>query len=365
MDDAALESIPLEFRTASYEYDLPQSLIAQHPAERRDRARLMLVEHEQVVHRTFADLPELLRPGDLLVANDSRVIAARFHPRRRGGGKAEVLLLHPAAEPGCWEAMARPGARVRKGDRLALSADCGIEIADWAPGGNRIVRFYSIDADAAMARFGEVPLPPYIDRPPPDARERYQTVYAACDGSVAAPTAGLHFTPELLDRLRTRGVHWATVTLHVGAGTFRPVKGPDIRRHRMHPEMYHISEAAAAAIARARLEGGRVIAVGTTALRTLEAEASAHDGEVREGSSWTSIFIHPPYVFRAVDVLITNFHLPRSTLLMLVCAFAGRERIFAAYQEAIRAGYRFYSFGDAMLIQKTPARVSGAQPRPS
>jgi S-adenosylmethionine:tRNA ribosyltransferase-isomerase len=285
------------------------------------------------------------------VANDTRVLRARFRPRRREGGKAEILLLHPVAEPGCWEVMARPGKRVRKGDRLPLDPACGIEIVEWAPGGNRIVRFYGIDPEDAMNTFGEVPLPPYIDTPPDDADERYQTVYAARDGSVAAPTAGLHFTPELIAAVRAQGVAWNTITLDVGAGTFRPVKTADIREHHMHAERFEIGAETVAAIGRCRAQGGRVIAVGTTALRALEASA-AKAGHVSAGADQTSIFIYPPYSFRVVDALITNFHLPRSTLLMLVAAFAGRERILSAYEEAVIRGYRFYSFGDAMLLHR-------------
>jgi S-adenosylmethionine:tRNA ribosyltransferase-isomerase len=346
------DDIPVEDRTSSFDYALPRELIAQRPAQRRDESRLLVLPAAgAALHLTFKDLPQLLRSKDLLVANDARVLRARFRPRRREGGKAEVLLLHPTAESGCWEAMARPGKRVRKGDRLALDGARGIEILDWAPGGNRIIRCYGIDADEAMTLFGEMPLPPYIDTPPPDADERYQTVYAARDGSVASPTAGLHFTPELLSALRECGVGWTTVTLNVGAGTFRPVKTEDVRRHHMHAESYEISESAATAIGAARDAGGRVIAVGTTALRALEA-CAARSGRVAPDSAWTSIFIHPPYRFRVVDALITNFHLPRSTLLMLVAAFAGRERILGAYEEAVRREYRFYSFGDAMFLER-------------
>lgn len=343
---------PPEFRTDAFDYELPPELIAQRPTDRRDESRLLVLPAGgEPQHRSFFDLPSLLRPGDLLVANDARVLRARFHPQRRKGGRAEVLLLHPVADAGCWEAMARPGKRVRKGDRLTLNAASGIEIVDWAEGGNRIVRFYGIDADAAMEKFGEIPLPPYIDRPPDDADDRYQTVYAAKPGSVASPTAGLHFTPALLAAIAEAGVHWTTITLHVGAGTFRPVKEHDLRRHHMHAELYEISPAAAQEIRFARERGSRVIAVGTTALRAMEASA-LRSGEVTAGSEWTSIFIHPPYRFRVVDALITNFHLPRSTLLMLVSAFAGRERIVSAYEEAVGRRYRFYSFGDAMFLER-------------
>lgn len=350
------QGIPAEFQASAFDYALPAELIAQSPAQQRDESRLLvLARSDSAAHRSFKDLVDLLRPGDLLVANDARVLRARFRPRRREGGRAEVLLLHPAAQSGCWEAMARPGKRVRKGDRLSLDAECGLEIVDWAPGGNRIARFYGIDVHDAMAKFGEIPLPPYIDHPPADADDRYQTVYAQRDGSVASPTAGLHFTPGLLAALRNRGVGWTTITLHVGAGTFRPVKTDDIRMHYMHAEEYEIPQSTVDAIGAARANGGRVIAVGTTAVRALEASA-AETGEVTAGSAWTSIFIHPPYQFRVVDALITNFHLPRSSLLMLVAAFAGRERILTAYEEAARLKYRFYSFGDAMLLERDDLR---------
>ena len=352
IDHAGPDAIPPECRIDAYDYALPSELIAQHPTDRREDARLMVVpRHGTPVDLTFKELGSLLQPHDLLVANDTRVLRARLHPRRKRGGAAEVLLLHPVAGEGAWEAMARPGKRVRKGDRLAFDAACGVEILDWAPGGNRVVRFYGIDADTAMERFGETPLPPYIEHPPPDADARYQTVYARHRGSVAAPTAGLHFTSDLLADLARRGVGWTTLTLHVGAGTFRPVKTHDIRLHHMHAERYEIGEETVVAIRAARNAGGRVIAVGTTTLRALEASAAC-DGDVTAGSHWTSIFIHPPYRFRVVDALITNFHLPRSTLLMLVAAFAGRERILAAYDHAVRHAYRFYSFGDAMLLTR-------------
>ncbi len=251
--------------------------------------------------------------------------------------------------------MARPGKRIRPGDRLALGEGVGIEVVDRAPGGNRIVRFYGLDAQAAMARYGQVPLPPYIRTPPPGAAERYQTVYARQPGSVAAPTAGLHFTPELLKRLGEQGIEWATITLHVGAGTFRPVKTDDIRRHVMHAEEYEITAETADRIRRARSAGRRVIAVGTTTLRALEDAARQADADIQPGRRWTNLFVAPPQRITSVDVLITNFHLPRSTLLMLVCAFAGTERMLAAYAEAVRLEYRFYSFGDAMLIERPSA----------
>ena len=340
------------FETRRYDYELPSELIAQSPAGRRDESRLLVIDGAAVAHRRFSDLPALVRPSDLFVVNDTRVMRARFRPQRRGGGKAEVLLLHPTANADdTWEALARPGQRVRVGDRLSLSPQHGIEITGRTESGTRIVRFYGIEADGAMERYGLVPLPPYITAPPPDAGERYQTVYATHAGSVAAPTAGLHFTPELIAALRERGADWAAVTLDVGAGTFRPVKAADIREHPMHAERYSIPAETADAIARTKAKGGRVIAVGTTSVRSLE-DAASHsaDGSVAAGSRWTDLFIYPGFRFRIVDALITNFHLPRSTLLMLVCAFAGTGATLDAYAEAVRERYRFYSFGDAMFI---------------
>jgi S-adenosylmethionine:tRNA ribosyltransferase-isomerase len=340
--------------TATYAYDLAPELIAQAPAHRRDESRLLaLLEDGRREHLTFSQLGQLLRPGDLLVANDTRVVRARFHPKRRGGGAAQVLLLHPGHEPGTWVAMARPGKRVRAGDKLTLGPSEGIEILDRAPGGNRIVRFYGIDAAAAMGRYGLVPLPPYIRTPPPDAADRYQTVYAAHEGSVAAPTAGLHFTSELIDSLRRSGIAWATITLDVGSGTFRPVAAPDVREHVMHEERYDISQETIEAIRRTKAANGRIIAIGTTTLRALEdAARSSPDGALHAGSRWTSLFVHPPDEITSADALITNFHLPRSTLLMLVCAFAGTRRMLETYEEAAKMGYRFYSFGDAMYLER-------------
>lgn len=297
-----------------------------------------------------------------MVANDTRVVPARFFPKRSRGGAAQILLLHPSDEPGVWVAMARPGKRVRAGDRLTLAPGEGIEVVDWAEGGNRLVRFYGLDAQTAMRRYGQVPLPPYIHSPPADASQRYQTVYAQVDGSVAAPTAGLHFTSELLDELRRVGIGWATLTLNVGAGTFRPVKTTDIRDHHMHPESYTIPPHTVDQIARARAQGGRVIAVGTTSLRALEDSAACSErGEVQAGSRWTALFIYPGYRFRVVDALITNFHLPKSTLLMLVSAFAGTKAVLDAYAAARDGGYRFYSFGDAMFVERATPPQPAAQ----
>jgi len=351
------------FRTERYDYPLPVDLIAQQPAAKREQSRLLVLDGDRLLHERFEDIVRHVRPGDVLVANDTRVLPARFLPKRRGGGKAQVLLLHPVAEDASrpqeagtteeatWEALVRPGQRVRVGDRLSLTGEAGFEIVGRTPLGTRLVRFYGVSAAQAMKTFGHVPLPPYIKTPPPDAAERYQTVYATRPGSVAAPTAGFHFTKELIAALAPRGAQWATITLDVGAGTFRPVKAADIRDHPMHAERYEIPEPTAIAIRRAKAAGGRVIAVGSTTLRSLE-DAARHDpnGEVHAGSRWTDLFVYPGFHFRVVDALITNFHLPRTTLLMLVCAFAGTQRVLTAYAEAAKLRYRFYSFGDAMFI---------------
>ena len=303
-----------------------------------------------VRHRRFTDFPALVAPGDVVVVNDTRVFAARLAARRRGGGAAEVLLVSREPE-GTWRALVRPGARIRPGARLTLDAGDGVEVLATLEGGERRVRLTGGGGDdAIIARHGKVPLPPYIAREPDETdRERYQTVYAAAPGSVAAPTAGLHFTPAVLAELARRGVEVARLTLHVGPGTFRPVTAADPAHHVLAPEAYALPEATARSIAAARERGGAVWAVGTTATRTLEACADA-GGTVRAGAGWTSLFILPGHRFRVVDRLLTNFHLPRSTLLMLVSAFAGRERVLAAYREAVRERYRFYSYGDAMVI---------------
>jgi S-adenosylmethionine:tRNA ribosyltransferase-isomerase len=301
-------------------------------------------------HLTFKDFPSLIEPGDVVVLNDSRVIPARLLPRRKGGGAAEVLLL-ARAKDGAWRALVKPGARIRAGDTLSLGGEDSVEIVDCLDSGERRVRLVGPGGDEAiLERHGHVPLPPYIARPDTMAdRERYQTVYADPAGSVAAPTAGLHFTPALLAQIEAKGAKLARVTLHVGLGTFRPVTAPDPDNHPMDAEPYVISEAAAHLISAARGRGGKVWAVGTTTTRVLET-AATEDGRVRAGSGSTSLFIRPGYTFRAVDRLLTNFHLPRSTLLMLVCAFAGTERTMAAYREAVARGYRFYSYGDAMAV---------------
>lgn len=340
--------------TADFDYQLPAELIAQSPSERRDGSRLLVLDRATgaLRHRVFAELVELVRPGDALVLNETRVFPARLRGTRAGGGAAEVLLLHPStAGPELWLAMVRPGAKLRTGRRVMVGDGLWVEIVDQLESGERLVRLHSpLPLDEALQRFGEVPLPPYVrHRPTEEDRERYQTVYARERGSVAAPTAGLHFTPELIERIEARGVEIVRLVLHVGPGTFRPVDVDDPERHRMHSEWYRVDAGAAAALNRVRAQGGAVWAVGTTSVRTLETVADT-TGVVRPGEGWTDIFIRPPYRFRVVDRLVTNFHLPRSTLLMLVSAFGGHELVMRAYREAVREGYRFYSYGDAMAI---------------
>ena len=319
----------------------------------RDASRLLVLEREtgRILHRAFSDLPEILVPGDLLVVNRSRVFPARLLGRRQGGGAAEVLLLRPLGE-GEWEALVRPGRRLRESQEVRICPELSVRIESEALGhdGRRRVRLLADDPQAAVERFGSTPLPPYIRRPEePEDRERYQTVYAREPGSVAAPTAGLHFTPALLTRLEARGIHRAELTLHVGPGTFRPVAVEEIERHRIEPEEFSIPAESAEAIRQAKAGGRRIVAVGTTAVRALEAGA-LQDMPPRAHSGRTDLVIVPGFRFRVTDALLTNFHLPRSSLLLLVAAFAGRERVLAAYQEAIGIGYRFYSYGDAMLV---------------
>ena len=341
-------------KTSDFDYHLPKGLIAQTPIEPRDHSRLMVLSRRggSVQHRRFYDLPEYLRPGDLLVFNDSRVFPARLHARRaESGGKVEVLLLQRHA-PGLWRALVRPGRRMREGDFFHASRDgreLSGEVVEVAGDGSRVVR---LSGEEHLHELGEVPLPPYIREDLEDP-ERYQTVYSRVLGSVAAPTAGLHFTPDLLDRIRSLDVQLAFVTLHVGWDSFRPVSTEEVEAHVMHTEYWELGEEAASAINRAKREGRRVVSVGTTAVRLLE-QATLCDGEaegvVTAGSGWADLFIYPDYCFRVVDALVTNFHLPRSSLLMLTSALAGRERLLGAYREAAQQGYRFYSFGDAMLV---------------
>ena len=338
-------------KTSDFYYDLPEELIAQTPLEKRDASRLMLLDKVTgaTENRHFYELPELLREGDCLVLNDSRVLPARLFGRRPTGGAVEVLLLTDKGER-CWECLVRPGRKARPGDRLIFGeGELEAEIVDVLDGGNRLIRFdYQGIFMETLERLGRMPLPPYIHQELQDA-ERYQTVYSRQLGSAAAPTAGLHFTRELLDKVRARGVETAFITLHVGLGTFRPVKEEEIERHDMHAEFCVIGDEAARIVNGTKARGGRVISVGTTSCRTLESFA-ARDGTLKPTSGWTDIFIYPGYTFKCVDALITNFHLPESTLVMLVSALAGREHVLAAYAQAVRERYRFFSFGDAMFI---------------
>ncbi len=341
-------------RTSDYEYELPPELVASRPAARRDASRLLVLRPDGGIDdRVFPDLLELLAPGDALVLNDTRVFPARLTGRKPTGAPAEILLVRPLDEPGRWEALVRPGGKLKPGRVVDIAPGFRVHIEDSAPGGGRVVR---LEGDAGddpwhlIERYGRVPLPPYIDREADDAdAERYQTVYAAHRGSVAAPTAGLHFTTALLDRIEAAGVRLVRVTLHVGIGTFRPVDAERPEDHELHAERWAVSSSAAATLNGVRAAGNRVWAVGTTAVRTLETACDA-GGRFTPGEGWTDLFILPGYEFRAVDALVTNFHLPRSSLLMLVAAYAGRERVLAAYRHAVDRRYRFYSYGDAMVI---------------
>lgn len=336
---------------SDFDFDLPETLIAQHPVEPRDASRLMVVNRDSktIEHHTFRDLVSLLQAGDVLVLNNTRVIPARLIGEKEGSeAKIEVLLLK-RLELDVWEALVKPGKRLKVGQKVLFGDGLlsGV-LEDILENGNRTLRFiYSGVFETLLDQLGQMPLPPYITAQLED-QERYQTVYAKERGSVAAPTAGLHFTPELLDILQRKGVEIVEILLHVGLGTFRPVKVEDIRDHAMHSEYYSVEVKAAERINRAKQEGRRIIAVGTTAARTLE--AAGDQGKVVPGAGWTDIFIYPGYTFQVVDALVTNFHFPKSTLVMLVSALAGRELILEAYEAAVLARYRFYSFGDAMLI---------------
>ena len=338
-------------KTRDFWYDLPEELIAQTPLEQRDASRLMLLDKKTgaVEHRVFSQLPELLRAGDCLVMNDSRVIPARLFGKRDTGGAVEVLLLNDRGG-GVWECLTRPGRKTPVGTRLHFGEDTlTATVVGLESDGNKLVQFHTDEIFLeVLERLGHVPLPPYIKAELKDA-ERYQTVYANEPGSAAAPTAGLHFTRELLERLEKAGVELNRVTLHVGLGTFRPVKEEDLTQHEMHAEYCAISAAVAERINRAKREGRRIIAVGTTSCRTLEAVAD-EQGFVRPFAGQVNIYIYPGYRFKCIDGLITNFHLPESTLIMLVSALAGREAVLNAYKIAVGERYRFFSFGDAMLI---------------
>ena len=338
-------------KLSDFMYDLPEERIAQTPVEPRDHSRLMVLDRgaHTVEHRHFYDVIDYLNPGDALVVNETRVIPARLYGVRAGGGACEVLLLKQLA-PKRWEALVRPGKKLRPGASVTFGEGRLIgRIAGTTDAGGRIVDFECEGTfEAALDELGEMPLPPYIHEHLED-RERYQTVYAKQEGSAAAPTAGLHFTPELLGRIREKGIDIVPVLLHVGLGTFRPVKVENIEEHEMHAEFFEVTPESAQRINAARARGGRIVAVGTTSVRTLE--SAAEDGVLMPKRGETRIFIRPGYRFQMVDALITNFHLPGSTLMMLVSALYDREHILSAYEEAVRDGYRFFSFGDAMLIQ--------------
>lgn len=337
--------------TKDFWYDLPEELIAQTPLERRDASRLMVMNREtgEIAHRHFYDIVEYLRPGDCLVMNDSRVLPARLLGHRPSGGAVEVLLLRDLGGK-CWECLCKPGRKMQVGSEVVFgNGELTAVVREVREDGNRVVEFrYEGIFLEVLERLGKMPLPPYIKEELAD-QERYQTVYSREVGSAAAPTAGLHFTEELLDKIQEKGVNTAFVTLHVGLGTFRPVKAEQITDHHMHSELCMMSEETAAVLNRTKQEGGRIICVGTTSCRTLESLVG-EDGRFAAGSKWTDIFIYPGYRFKAMDGLITNFHLPESTLVMLVSAFAGREHVLNAYAEAVKERYRFFSFGDAMCI---------------
>ena len=339
-------------RTSDYDYDLPEDRIAQSPAAKRDDSRLMVVHRDSgsIEHKRFRDLAELIPPGDAIVLNTTRVYRARLLGTRDSGAPAEILLLRPLGDDR-YEAMVHPGGKLKPGRRVHVSPDLEVEILEATERRTRIVRLRStLPLDDAIERYGHTPLPPYIDRPDEIIdSDRYQTVYARESGSVAAPTAGLHFTEQLLNELANKGLKRADVVLHVGAGTFKPVEVDDPADHLMHEESYTLSAATAATLNQVKKSGGMIWAVGTTSVRVLETVVQS-DGAFTERTGQTSIFIRPPYRFRAVNHIITNFHLPKSTLIMLVAAFAGYDLTMRAYREAIDTGYRFYSYGDAMVI---------------
>ena len=332
-----------------FDYDLPQELIAQHPMEPRDHSRLLVVDKKtgEIEHKHFYDLVNYLKPGDVLVFNDTRVIPARLHGTKDTGAHVEVFLL-TRRDATDWEVLVRPGKKLQVGAKINFSDELSCEVIEHTDFGGRVVRFkYDGIFEEILDRLGETPLPPYITAPLED-KERYQTVYNRERGSAAAPTAGLHFTKELLQKIKEIGCEEVFVTLHVGLGTFRPVSEAKIEDHKMHKEFYTVSQEAADAVNKAKAEGRRIIAVGTTAVRTLEAAGA--DGQLHAGSSWTNIFIYPGYKFRLVDDLVTNFHLPQSTLLMLVSTLSPREIMLQTYKKAVEEKYRFFSFGDAMFI---------------
>lgn len=339
-------------KTSDFYYDLPKELIAQDPLEDRSASRLMVLDKEtgRVEHHIFKEVIDYLNPGDCLVVNDTKVIPARLYGAKEGtDARIEVLLLK-RKENDIWETLVKPGKKAKPGVKISFGDGLLIgEVIDVVEEGNRLIQFsYEGIFEEILDKLGRMPLPPYITHELTD-KNRYQTVYAKHDGSAAAPTAGLHFTPELLREIQEKGVRIAHVTLHVGLGTFRPVKVEDVTEHHMHSEFYMVEEDQAALINETKRQGGKIVAVGTTSLRTLES-AAGEDGILRAGSGWTDIFIYPGYRFKLIDRLITNFHLPESTLVMLVSALAGKDNIMAAYEEAVKERYRFFSFGDAMYI---------------
>ena len=340
-------------KTSDFYYDLPEELIAQEPLKDRSSSRLLVLDNEtgEIEHRIFKDITDYLQEGDCLVINDTKVLPARLIGERVGTGARIEILLLVRKNIDTWEVLVKPGKKARPGDKVSFGGGKLVaEILETIEGGNRIIKFhYDGVFENILEELGEMPLPPYITHKLED-KNRYQTVYAEHDGSAAAPTAGLHFTPELLEKIKDMGVKIAHVTLHVGLGTFRPVKVDDVTNHEMHSEYYVVEKSQADIINDTKKNGGRVIAVGTTSTRTLES-VTDENGVVHEGNGWTKIFIYPGYKFKAIDCLITNFHLPESTLVMLVSALAGKENIFKAYEIAVKEKYRFFSFGDAMFIK--------------
>ncbi len=344
----------MNLRTSDFEYPLPEDLIAYYPRDRREDSRLMVLDRKtrRIQHAHFADICDFLSPGDLLVANDTKVMKARLRGKKaRTGGKVEILLLKPF-EGNVWEALVSPSRRIHGGTPIVIADGIECRVVERLEGSRRLIDFGEHDVVKIMDDFGEVPLPPYIRRQPAEIDyERYQTVFARAGGSVAAPTAGLHFSQGLLQKLIGKGIGIAYLTLHVGPGTFVPVREADPRRHKLDPEYFEIPEACCRLIVETKKRGHRVVAVGTTSVRALETAADeADEGIIKPRSGWTGKYILPPYDFKIVDALVTNFHLPRSTLLMLVCAFAGRDFVMKAYEQAVAMRYRFYSYGDAMLI---------------
>ena len=340
-------------KVSDFDYDLPEELIAQHPYDKRDEARLMVLHRDtkEIEHKVFKDIIDYLEPGDCLVINDTKVIPARLYGKKDTGANVEFLLLK-RIENDDWEAMVRPGNKLKTGAKVTFGDGLlNAEVLDTLPGGNRKVRFtYNGIFNEILDQIGLMPLPPYIKENIKEENEKYQTVYAKYEGSAAAPTAGLHFTEELLEKIKEKGIDIAKVTLHVGIGTFRPVKVENVEEHQMHSEHFFVKQSEADKINKARETGHRVIAVGTTSCRVLES-VSDENGKVKEIETDTSIFIYPGYKFKCVDCLITNFHLPQSTLIMLVSTLAGKEFIMKAYNEAVKEKYKFFSFGDAMFIE--------------